>query len=422
MTGKKVSKQSEKVQENNGDIVKMRNTLARTKMPFFNTLEAKIFALSVSQLRTDDKEIGMCKININNFINKESKGGKNYRLLDEATNNLMNTIQIKRGNDFEKFVLYSYMKKEGDYLYVQLNMAFKDDFLNLIRNFTRFSLEEFLCMRTLYGQHLFRLLQSWSDKNELVANLEDLHEILNCAESYQKTFKLFKAKVLNPAVADINDHTSMHVDYDLIRKNRKVIKIKFLFSQRNKTKEVGPRADTQDTDVVSFLLQFDINRKQAEIIQQELGDSKDGLDWLKMQLPLLERRYQKIEDPQASKAGYIYKSLLNEIRATKEKQKKLQQSEEKVNTIRNDIKNDNVVPKKKHGPNQRIANSLNVYMKNKLLTEKEALVIKTYIDDEEFLDIFEENDKKYGHLESNAVYKIMCETLLATVYGKVHDA
>lgn len=60
-------------------------------------------------------------------------------------------------------------------------------------------------------------------------------EVLDCKEqeSYQE-YKIFKNRVLDPAVKEVNEKTDCHFTYEAIKRGRKVAKIKFLYHSRDK--------------------------------------------------------------------------------------------------------------------------------------------------------------------------------------------
>lgn len=68
-------------------------------------------------------------------------------------------------------------------------------------------------------------------RGEWEVTLDELRdEVLNCKgqESYQE-YKIFKNRVLDPAVKEVNEKTDCHFSYEPIRRSRKVAKIKFIY-------------------------------------------------------------------------------------------------------------------------------------------------------------------------------------------------
>lgn len=108
--------------------------------------------------------------------------------------------------------------------------------------YTTYNLMMVLRMKSKYGIRLYELIKSYSNNNRWEFETEELKELL-CA--YDKDGKLlipktwsnfnhFKTKVLEPAVADINNSSDLHIGYDVAYAGKKVAQITFFFEHKTK--------------------------------------------------------------------------------------------------------------------------------------------------------------------------------------------
>ncbi|MEE3451500.1 MAG: replication initiation protein, partial [Acutalibacteraceae bacterium] len=99
-----------------------------------------------------------------------------------------------------------------------------------------------LTRKASYLLYLHILTNRFRGEWELL--LDELRdEVLDCKEqeSYQE-YKIFKNRVLDPAVKEVNEKTDCHFEYEAIKRGRRVAKIKFTYIP-----ETVPAIDTQPT-------------------------------------------------------------------------------------------------------------------------------------------------------------------------------
>lgn len=132
--------------------------------------------------------------------------------------------------------------------------------------YTTYNLMMVLKMKSKYGIRLYELIKSYSNNDRWIFETEELKELM-CA--YDKDGKLlipktwsdfshFKTKVLEPAIADINKSSDLHIGYDVAYSGRKVVQITFFFEQ--KTQEELREIFTSFIPVLSEGSDFDENK------------------------------------------------------------------------------------------------------------------------------------------------------------------
>jgi len=173
-----------------------------------------------------------------------------YKTIKTAADNLQsNVVRIydKTTRSFQQHVVCTsfYWNDETKTATVCFNEKLRDEILNLKRDFTQYTIMEFLRLSSRYSQALFQFLKSWKTENEITSDVSFLHELLEATESHKKNFALFRT-VLERALTEINEKTSLDVSMEPIkessssgvgRKKYKTIKFSFNKSGKNGKKE-----------------------------------------------------------------------------------------------------------------------------------------------------------------------------------------
>lgn len=124
-----------------------------------------------------------------------------------------------------------YVEGEG-----RIELRFSKDMLpyltDLQREFTRYSLADVAKMSSVYGVRLYELLVQQPGGRREIA-LSDLRNWLQLEGRYQ-SIKDFKARVIQPAVEQINEHSPLAVRWDQRKTGRRVTHL--VFTYVNKTK------------------------------------------------------------------------------------------------------------------------------------------------------------------------------------------
>ncbi|MDV7213280.1 replication initiation protein [Azotobacter beijerinckii] len=129
-----------------------------------------------------------------------------------------------------------YIEGEG-----RVELRFTKDMLpyltDLQREFTRYALSDVAKMTSAHGIRLYELLAQWPDGHREVA-LNDLRRWLQLEDRYP-SIKDFKLRVLDPAVAQINEHSPLALTWEQRKTGRKVTHLTFTFGPKKPTKAAG---------------------------------------------------------------------------------------------------------------------------------------------------------------------------------------
>ena len=174
-----------------------------------------------------------------------------YRTLQKNTKGLLSKVVELEMPDKEylQFVLFEqarYHKDEYGKPIIELtctNLA-KDLFFCIDKyHYFKYALENVIKLSRKASYLLY--IYVWHNKYRKQWNIElnELRDkILDCKgqESYQE-YKIFKNRVLDPAVKEVNEKTDCHFEYAVIKRGRKVAEITFIYhsdEQENDPKQI----------------------------------------------------------------------------------------------------------------------------------------------------------------------------------------
>ena len=218
-------------------IVRISNALARAKWSPASVWEPRLIALVASKVRSEDLDFQTYEIPISELILNSEKvlSGKTYNEVSTIVNNVMGKVLHIQGDDgvWTKYALFSMSRYNpvSNMLEVRFDPGMKEHYLNLQKNFAKYSLLEFLLLPSVYSQRLFEILKSWSDKPEVELTVSYLKTILEVPKS-MKNFAEFRRRVLEKAYSDITKYTTLRFEWTPIKKGRCVELIKFVFTKK----------------------------------------------------------------------------------------------------------------------------------------------------------------------------------------------
>lgn len=233
-----------------GTIVKKSNVLARARWSADSVWEPRLVALLASKVREDDTDFHIYEIPVTELMDKAEKNasGKTYHEVTDVIDKIMGriiTIQDDVGRGWTKYNVFSrcrYRPTDG-ILELRFDPGLKPHYLNLQKNFAKWSLLEFLMLPSIYSQRIFEFLKSWDDTPETIISLADLHEMLNTPASFRINFKDFRLRVLEKAHKDITQHTGLVFEWEAIKQGRAVVAVRFIFAKRRALPIAKQKAD-----------------------------------------------------------------------------------------------------------------------------------------------------------------------------------
>lgn len=93
---------------------------------------------------------------------------------------------------------------ENQTLTVSVNENFKFILNELIKNFTRFDLQEFIALESKYSKTLYRLLKQFKTTGRYEVKLDDFRGKIDCPESYST--KYIMDKIIKPSLKELKNY------------------------------------------------------------------------------------------------------------------------------------------------------------------------------------------------------------------------
>lgn len=218
----------------------------------FSLGELKILDTYISRINANDDSRRTVIFTKEEYEELMGITGANYRALQKHTKGMLGkVVELQMPNkDYLQFVLFEqarYHKDEYGKPIIELTCTSlaKDLFFCIGKyHYFKYALENVINLTRKASYLLYLYIRTNRYRGEWEVDLHELRDkILDCKEqeSYQE-YKIFKNRVFDPAVKEVNNKTDCHFEYEPIKRGRRVAKIKFTYIP-----EVESTIDTQPT-------------------------------------------------------------------------------------------------------------------------------------------------------------------------------
>jgi plasmid replication initiation protein len=99
-------------------------------------------------------------------------------------------------------------------------------------SFTQYKLQYVAKFTNVYSVRIYELLAQWQGRGSREIGVDELREKLQLGNQYPNTYD-FKRHVVDRAVADINKHSNLTVEYGQRKSGRSVVAFQFKFKQKD---------------------------------------------------------------------------------------------------------------------------------------------------------------------------------------------
>lgn len=222
---------------------------------------AKLIRAAIMQVVRDDTELKPYIITIKEMSDLLQVPASNiYRDIDDITDDILNNPVYIREENYTSGKKVRWIKipwvTRCEYnsdvgVAIKLNDELKPFLLNLKQQYTQYTLDSILVMKSVYSIRLYELIQSkimtkMIPRTGVFVEL-DVTEIKECCGCEGKSYDLFsnfKKRVLDTAVKEINEKTMYHVDYAYVKKGKSVVAIMFHVNMRYNISYSGAAEDS----------------------------------------------------------------------------------------------------------------------------------------------------------------------------------
>jgi len=186
------------------EVVKYHNYMNSLKFTGFTVIDYNFLITLCSRMRDNDvNNVIFSFTELRNMTNyKKSNSVKQFVAdLKSMNEKLMKiTCSLTTETEIIMFVLFPtfVINTNEQTLTVSVNEKFKFLLNELIKNFTRFDLQEFIKLESKYSKSLYRLLKQYRKTGKYEITVDEFKSKMDCPESYSN--KQFMQNIINPAV------------------------------------------------------------------------------------------------------------------------------------------------------------------------------------------------------------------------------
>lgn len=234
--------QSAAIPENNFYVIKQNDLIQKQRyrldMKYFggslSLLEQKVLLYCLSKINPKDEEFKPFTISIKKFcetmgINASSEGIYYKIIKDTVTSLKMRAMWLQYDNheSLVSWISYADIERKDGLITIEMDKHMRPYLLQLNRNYTKYPLYNITRMKSKYGIMLYEILKSYINMSVcLIFDIDDLKIRLDSTN--YNNLKDFKARVINPALKDINTFSDIKATVDYIKRGNKVTHIRFI--------------------------------------------------------------------------------------------------------------------------------------------------------------------------------------------------
>ena len=242
-------------------------------------IEQRLILLAIAQSRRVGEELTATtklKISVSDYIDTYSLQGRSvYENIKKACKTLFER-QFTYTEQQEKGVRVATSRWVSEIAYndktTAIDITFAPSVVPLItmleRHFTSYNLEQVAGLNSKYAIRLYEIVIAWKSNGKTnQIGLEQLRDRLGVFDDEYQRMELFKRKVLDKSVAEINEKTEINLSYEQHKQGRKIVGFTFTVKQKSRPKKLKTQEQERDPKTPNI---FDnLTDKEREIIAQK---------------------------------------------------------------------------------------------------------------------------------------------------------
>lgn len=227
-------------------------------------IEQRLILLAIAQSRRAGKELAATtklKISVSDYIDTYSIQGRSvYENIKKACKTLFER-QFTYAEQQERGVRVATSRWVSEIAYndetTAIDMTFAPSVVPLItmleRHFTSYDLEQVAGLNSKYAIRLYEIVIAWKSNGKTnQIGVEQLRDRLGIFDDEYQRMELFKRKVLDKSVAEINNKTEINLSYEQHKQGRKIVGFTFTIKQKSKPKKLKTQEQEQDTKTIDI--------------------------------------------------------------------------------------------------------------------------------------------------------------------------
>ena len=172
-------------------------------------------------------------------------------------------IRNKEKNEYIYYPWFTrihYINDEGR-IEVDLHKELKKILLEVKRKIY-FNLKYSTKLKSEYAKRLYYYARFYVDTGWRIDKVEELADKLECPKSYKTRYNPFKTKVLEIAKEQINEYSDIKIEFEEIRKGKKVVSIKMLIRKK----------DVNELEELNKLNHVEIHNRRTGVLRYDIED------------------------------------------------------------------------------------------------------------------------------------------------------
>ena len=218
------------------EIVKYHNDMNKISFTGFNEKELNLFFSLVFLAK--EKGTNELTIPFSQLKMLSEDTDRNRDRFIKTLNNVNKKLialhhQIKVDDTTYTFSLFNVfgVNEKDNVLTVEVNKIFSYILNDLIGNFTKFELENFVSLKSTYSKNLFKVLKQWENKKEKEFSLEEFKALLGITGKYEKMSAL-DTYVLGQLRKELPEFFP-NLKIEKIKTGRAITSLKFTWGQKH---------------------------------------------------------------------------------------------------------------------------------------------------------------------------------------------
>ena len=246
-------------------VVKSNDLIeARYKL---NLNEQKIILYAVTMLDRNKDKFNIISLNVKEFTELIGTTSERYTEIREVVRELRKKEIIINTNESELITGWlssiDYIKASG---MVELEFSEKliPYLLQLKERFTRYQLKNILSLKNKHSIRIYELMKQYQTIGHRTFTIDELKELLMLDEKYTE-FKNFNRFVIKQTMEEINEYTDINIDFELIKKGRNVVSIKYIIKSKDDNQYIKYLNETYD--IAEFKLKSGLSNEHFDTKQ-----------------------------------------------------------------------------------------------------------------------------------------------------------
>ena len=313
-----------------GRLCVVHNNVAEASVKL-EVSEQRIIAYLTSLINKNDKDFQVYPIAVKDLAEILGISRKDfYKEVKETTKNLtrkgMSLRRLDGPGELQVAWLSSAEYKDGEGIVeLEFSPKLKPYLLQLKAHFTKYPLEDVIRFKSQFSMPVYLLLKQYLTVGYRQFTIEELKQKLGLGTKYAQ-YGHFKEKVLTMAKNEINEKTSLDIDFTEVREGRRIAAVRFAMKSKPQQpqdvdmfKDLPPAPEEQaatvapdpapdtDADLIADLATIGIKEQKAvELIETYTAPVvREKLDSSHAE----KKRLQNTPYPMKSQAGWVISAL-----------------------------------------------------------------------------------------------------------------